>query len=88
MLWIKEVEMVGSVDDLRSSRSVAGKKFQNFEMLDAKIASRFEQDHPELLLQERGRFLCGRQIAYMVYDYFRATGGLHDLRLLSSHWCS
>ena len=39
MLWIKEVEMVDSLDVLRSSRSVIGKDFRNFEMLDAKIAS-------------------------------------------------
>ena len=39
MLWIKEVEMVHSVDELRSSRSIAGKNFWNFELLDARIAS-------------------------------------------------
>ena len=39
MLWIKEVEMVDSLDELKSSRSVNGKNFPNFEMLDAKIAS-------------------------------------------------
>ena len=39
MFWIKEVEMVDSMDELKSSRSVAGKKSLNFEMLDAKIAS-------------------------------------------------
>ena len=39
MLWIKEVEMVDSVDDLKTSRSVGGHRFPNFEMLDAKIAS-------------------------------------------------
>ena len=39
MLWIKEVEMVDSMDETKSSRSVAGKNFPNFEMLDAKIAS-------------------------------------------------
>ena len=38
MLWIKEVETVDTVDDLKSSRSVQG-HFPNFEMLDAKIAS-------------------------------------------------
>ena len=31
--------MVDSMDELKSSRSVAGKNFPNFEMLDAKIAS-------------------------------------------------
>ena len=39
MLWIKEVEMVDSMDELKSSRSVAGNNFSNFEKLDAKIAS-------------------------------------------------
>ena len=39
MLWIKEVEMADSLDELKSSRSVVGKNFPNFEMLDARIAS-------------------------------------------------
>ena len=39
MLWIKEVEMVDSLDELKSSRSVFGKDFPNKEMLDAKVAS-------------------------------------------------
>ena len=39
MLWIKEVEMVDSLEELKSSRSASGKNFPNFEMLDAKIAS-------------------------------------------------
>ena len=39
MLSIKEVEMVNSLDELKSSRSVDGKNFPNFEMLDARIAS-------------------------------------------------
>ena len=39
MLWIKEVEMVDSVDDLKSSSSVRGIQMPNFEVLDAWIAS-------------------------------------------------
>ena len=40
MLWITEVEMVDSVDDLKSPRSTQGyTHFPNFEMLDARIAS-------------------------------------------------
>ena len=39
MLWIKEVEMVDSVDDTEASRSIGGHRFPNLEMLDAKIAS-------------------------------------------------
>ena len=39
MHWIKEVEMVDSVDDLKSSRSIREIQMPNFEVLDAKIAS-------------------------------------------------
>ena len=39
MQWIKEVEMVESVDDLKSSCSVRGIQMPNFEVLDAKNAS-------------------------------------------------
>ena len=39
MLWIKEVELVDSVDDLKSSRSIRGTHGPDFEVLDAKIAS-------------------------------------------------
>ena len=39
MLWIKEMEMVDSVDDLTTSQSIGGHTFPNFEILDAKSAS-------------------------------------------------
>ena len=39
MLWIKEVEMVDAVDDLKSSCCVRGIQMAVFEVLDAKIAS-------------------------------------------------
>ena len=39
MQWIKEVEFVDSVDELRSSSSTRGISMQNFEVLDARIAS-------------------------------------------------
>ena len=39
VLWIKEVEMVESVDDLESSCSIRGIRTPDFEVLDAKIAS-------------------------------------------------
>ena len=43
MLWIKEVEMVESVDDLKSSCSVRGIGTPHFEVLDAKIASALQE---------------------------------------------
>ena len=39
MQWIKEVELVDSVDELRSSLSTCGVSMPNFEVLDARIAS-------------------------------------------------
>ena len=87
MLWIKEVEMVGSLDELKSSRSVYGKNFPNFKMLDAKIASVLKKiiqnsqfkkvSLEEQKAQQEDRFLRGRQIAFMIYDYFPVTGA-HD----------
>ena len=85
MLWIKEVELVDSVDDLKSSCSVKGKQKPNFEVLDAKIASALNriihntQFKGEVCLEEQkaqkgDRFLRGRQIAYLIYEDFRVTG--------------
>ena len=79
MQWIKEVEMVDSVDDLKSSSS------PNFEVLDARIASALNKimhnSHfrrkislEEQKAQKEDRFLRGRQIAYLIYDHFRVTG--------------
>ena len=39
MQWIKEVVLVDSVDELRSSSSIRGILMPNFEVLDARIAS-------------------------------------------------
>ena len=77
-----------SLDDLQSSRSVCGKDFPNFEMLDAKIASALNEiiqnsqfkkkvSLEEQKAQEEDGFLRGRQIAFMIYDYFRVIGA-HD----------
>ena len=84
MLWIKEVEMVDSVEELKSSRSASGKNFPHFEMLDAKIASALNKiiqnsqfkkvSLEEPKAQKVDRFLRGRQIAFMIYDYFRVIG--------------
>ena len=85
MHWIKEVEMVDSVDDLMSSSSIRGIQMPNFEVLDARIASALNRiihnSHfkrrislEEQKAQKQDRFLRGRQIAYLIYEYFRVTG--------------
>ena len=47
------MEMVGSLEELKSSRSVSGKNFPNFEMLDTKDCLCSEQDHPEFPSSKR-----------------------------------
>ena len=85
MQWIKEVELVDSVDELRSSSSIHGISMPNFEVLDARIASVLNKiihnSHfkrrislEEQKAQKQDSFLRGRQIAYLIYDYFRVTG--------------
>ena len=66
MQWIKEVEMVDSVDDFKSSSSVRGIQMPNFEVLDARIASTLNR------IIYNSHF--GRQIAYLIYEYSRVTG--------------
>ena len=79
MLWIKEVEMVESVDDLKTSRSIRGTHGPNFELLDARIASalnkiiqntRFKKkvSLEEMKAQKEDRFLRRRQSAYLIYE--------------------
>ena len=85
MLWINEVEMVDSVDDLMYSSAFRGIQMPNFEVLDARIASALNKiihnSHfkrrislEEQMAQKQDRFLRGRQIAYT------------DLRVLPGHW--
>ena len=65
-----------------------GKDFPNFEMLDARIASALHKIiqnsyfKKKVSLEEQkapkeDRFLRGRQIGHMIYDYIRVTGA-HD----------
>ena len=88
MQWIKEVELVDSVDELRTSSSIRGISMPNFEVLDARIASALNKiihnSHfkrrislEEQKARKQDRFFRGRQIAYLIYDHFRVTGS-HD----------
>ena len=52
-LWIKEVEMVESVDDLKSSRSVKGTHGPDFELLDARTASALNKITQNLASRKR-----------------------------------
>ena len=88
MQWIKEVGLVDSVYELRSSSSTRGISMPYFEILDARIASALNniiqnsQFNRRISLEEQkaqkeDRFLRGKQIAYLIYEQFRVTG-THD----------
>ena len=85
MLWIKEVELVDSVDELKFSSSIRSLSMPNFEILDARIASALNRiihsahfkrriGLEEQKAQKEDRFLRGRQIAHLIYEQLRVTG--------------
>ena len=95
--WIKEVEMAKSMGELMTSRSIVERTdFPDFDMLDAMIASalkRFLDKHihfckrvsvEDKRAQHFDRFLCGRHIAYMISEHFRATGACEAVQGLSN----
>ena len=101
MQWIKEVDMVDSVDDLKSSLFVRGIRMPNFEVLDARITSALNKiihnsqfkrriSLEEQKAQKEDRFLRGRQIAYLIYHQFRVTGTHDSVENCSDlvHYCS
>ena len=85
VLWTKKWTLVDSVDDLKSLCFVKGIQMPNFEVLDAKIASALNKtihntqfkrkvSLEEQKAQKEDRSLRGRQIAHLIYEYFRVTG--------------
>ena len=78
------MEMIDSVNDLKSSCSVRGIRMPEFEVLYARIASDLNRiihdSHfnrrislEEQKTQKQDRFLRGRQIACLIYEYFRVV---------------
>ena len=95
VLWIKEVEIAKSIDELMTSRAIVGRNdVPDFDVLCAMIASALKkllntQIHfrkgvsvEEQRAQKHDLFLRERQIAYMIYEYFRATGDYEAARRL------
>ena len=78
--------MVDSLDGLKSSRSVFGKDFPDFEMLDAKIASALSKIIQNSQFNKKSASRS-RKAPKRGLVSERETNPLHDLRLLSSDWC-
>ena len=85
MQWIKEVEMVESVDDFESSSSIRGISMPKFEVLDARIASALNKiihnSHfkRRISLEEQKGPEAGPFPS-------RQADCLLDLRILPGHW--
>ena len=89
MLWIKKVDgRFGGRFLNHRARFKVITHFSNFEMLHAGVASALNKiiqnfyfkkkvSLEEQKAQKGDRFLRGRQIAFMIYYYFRVTGA-HD----------
>ena len=85
MSWKREIEEAESIDDIHTSLPTTGNRHLNFEKLDAKVATALKKvlndTHLKknvLLNQQKttkaNRFHRGRQIAYMIFEYFRVKG--------------
>ena len=81
MMWIKRS------GELKSSRSVSGKDFPDFEMLDAKIASAVNKIIQNSQFKKEGQ-PRGADSTKRGPVRERETNRPHDLRLLSSDCCS
>ena len=87
MLWIKEVEMVESVDDLKSSRSIRGIHWPNFEFLDARIASALNRIIQNTRFKKKKKQSGGNESSQGRPIFSRKTDRLLDLRILPGHRC-
>ena len=83
MLWTKVVEMVESVDDLKTSQSIGRRRFLNSDatkialalkkiIIKPRLKKEFSLEEQKAQMEDL--FLRGRQIASMIYECFRVTG--------------
>ena len=78
MLWVIEVELVDLVDDLKSSRSIRGTASALNRIIHNTLFKR-KVSLEEQKAQKVNRFFRGRQIAYLIYEYFRVTGTIDSV---------
>ena len=90
--WTKEIEAAESLDNLITPKQITGKNFLDYEELDSVVASALKrcydkQTHfrkkisiEEQRAQKDNRFLRGRQIASLIYEYVRPTGSYDEIQ--------
>ena len=93
--WIKEIEVANSLDDLITPKSMTGTNFPDHEELELMMAAALKRCYDkhthfrkktsveEQRAQKDNRFLRGRQIAFLIYEYFRPTGSFDEIQGLS-----
>ena len=87
MLWIKEVEMVDSLDDKKILAINCWREFAKFRNVGREDCLGSEQDHPKIPVQEEGQSR-GTESPEREPVSTKKTVRLHDLRLFSSYWRS
>ena len=85
MLWIKEVELADSVDDLRSSSSIRSIPMPDFEVLDARIASALNKIIHNSHFKRRISLEEQKSPKRGPFPSWK-TDRLPDLRVLPGHW--
>ena len=85
MQWIKEVEMVDSVDDFKTSSSMRGISIPNFEVLDARIASALNKIIHNFHFKRRISLEEQKGPEAGPFPSWQADC-LLDLRILKGHW--
>ena len=85
--WIKEVELVDSVDDLKSSCSVRIIQMPNFEVLDAKIASALNRITHNTQFKKKVSLEEQKGPKARPFPSWK-TDRLPDLRSLPGHWAN
>ena len=83
VLWIKEVEMVDSVDDLKSSCSLRGIRMPNFEVLDARIASALNRIVHNTQFKRK---VSLEEQRVPKRAPFPSRNRIPDLRVIPGHW--
>ena len=84
MLWINEIASAKSIAELKTSTTITRAVLQtDFEVLDSKKASGLKKitngDFKRRVFiegedaQREKRFLTGRQLAWMIYEYFKVS---------------
>ena len=90
MLWTGDLQDAHSIDDLNTPASVTRRPIPDFENLDEKKIASGLRNIPtgnvtkqvttaDGKAQSEKRSLTGRQIAWMIYDFFKIRGDSEDI---------